>query len=267
MGEEIKEKSSMTKEELELRYEKLYPDLSKDAIKMLINTHPLYNEEEKLEEKKPKKKKAKRTEEVTEKDEDDEEKFINDLFSDEKENDSKDTIRYFFTLVSVIINVVCIIAIVVMFNNNKSIKGEMEKLEADKMDLSLKYEEIQLQKDYSSQENQRLQTIITQLQAEIDKNSSNKTQQNNQMQQDNQTQQNQNNSNENPDASNDKKEDAQGNTQTEEKIYVVKKGESLWKISQTVYGNGNYYKKIMEYNNLESEIVKEGMKLKIPNIE
>jgi LysM repeat protein len=50
-------------------------------------------------------------------------------------------------------------------------------------------------------------------------------------------------------------------------VYVVQSGDTLWKISEKVYGSGRYYKKIMEYNNIQSlDNIKRGMQLKIPKL-
>lgn len=49
--------------------------------------------------------------------------------------------------------------------------------------------------------------------------------------------------------------------------YTVKERDSFWKISQEVYGNGSYYQKIIEANNLtENSTLTPGQKLKIPKI-
>lgn len=49
--------------------------------------------------------------------------------------------------------------------------------------------------------------------------------------------------------------------------YTVQEGDTLWKISTKVYGNGRYYKNIMNYNHIkdENELIK-GMKLAIPKL-
>lgn len=49
--------------------------------------------------------------------------------------------------------------------------------------------------------------------------------------------------------------------------YTVQDGDTLWKISTKLYGNGRYYKNIMNYNHLKSEndLIK-GMKLAIPKL-
>ena len=69
------------------------------------------------------------------------------MFSEEKESDLKETSKYLISIVSLVINVACIIAILVMSNQNKSLKKEIKKVEEDKTSISLKYEEFQLQKD------------------------------------------------------------------------------------------------------------------------
>jgi nucleoid-associated protein YgaU len=48
---------------------------------------------------------------------------------------------------------------------------------------------------------------------------------------------------------------------------VVKKGESLWKIAEQYYGDGNLYKKIFEANQdilSDPNLIKVGQKLRIP---
>lgn len=46
-------------------------------------------------------------------------------------------------------------------------------------------------------------------------------------------------------------------------IYVVKAGDSLWKIARTVYGDGSKYKDIMTRNKLKSDLILVGQRLKI----
>lgn len=57
------------------------------------------------------------------------------------------------------------------------------------------------------------------------------------------------------------------NTSKEEsyKTYIVKKGDSLWKIAQNKLGNGTRYPEIMKLNNLKSTIIHTGQVLKLPN--
>ena len=47
-------------------------------------------------------------------------------------------------------------------------------------------------------------------------------------------------------------------------LYTVVKGDSLWKISSKFLGNGIYWRKIYDYNNLKSTIIYPGQQLKIP---
>lgn len=49
------------------------------------------------------------------------------------------------------------------------------------------------------------------------------------------------------------------------KTYTVKSGDSLWKIAESLLGDGNCYKEIMTLNGLKSTIIKKGQLLKIPN--
>ena len=249
----MEEKKSFTEEDLELKYEKLYPDLPKDVIKMLIKTNPLY-EKESIKQTEEKVEKPKIHKKEKEEKNEEEKEFIHSLFPNEK-TDMKNLMKYAFSAVLTLVAFICIIITVVIINQNKSIKEELKAVEAGSKEINLKYEELQLQKDYLSQENQKLQSIIGQLQLEINNNTSNQGQQN----QSNQQQ-------EEPETSNST-EPKQESTESKERIYTVKEGDSLWKISNEVYGNGNYYKKIMEYNNLQSEVVTAGRKLKIPNIE
>ena len=48
------------------------------------------------------------------------------------------------------------------------------------------------------------------------------------------------------------------------KIYIVKKGDTLWGISEKVFGNGIYWRKIYDYNNLKSTLIKNGQILELP---
>ena len=43
--------------------------------------------------------------------------------------------------------------------------------------------------------------------------------------------------------------------------YTVKKGDTLWSISERMLGSGSRYKEIMEWNNLSSILIKPGQKL------
>lgn len=45
--------------------------------------------------------------------------------------------------------------------------------------------------------------------------------------------------------------------------YTVKKGDSLWKIAEKYYGNGNQYPKIKELNGLTSDTIYPGQKLRV----
>jgi len=57
------------------------------------------------------------------------------------------------------------------------------------------------------------------------------------------------------------------NQSNKESTYIVKKGDTLWKISEKMYGKGEYYTKIIESNGLEGEnSIYEGMKLTIPSL-
>jgi hypothetical protein len=46
-------------------------------------------------------------------------------------------------------------------------------------------------------------------------------------------------------------------------IYVVKAGDSLWKIARLVYGDGSKYKEIMTKNKLKSDLILVGQRLKV----
>jgi len=49
------------------------------------------------------------------------------------------------------------------------------------------------------------------------------------------------------------------------RIHTVVKGDTLWEISKKYLGNGNRYPEIKELNNLTSNVIYSGWKLKIPN--
>jgi N-acetylmuramoyl-L-alanine amidase len=49
--------------------------------------------------------------------------------------------------------------------------------------------------------------------------------------------------------------------------YIVKKGDSLWKIAQKHLGDGARYAEIKSLNNLKSDTLKVGQILKLPNVE
>lgn len=50
-----------------------------------------------------------------------------------------------------------------------------------------------------------------------------------------------------------------------QKTYIVKRGDSLWKIAQEQLGNGARYKEIVNINNLTNNTIHPGDKLTIPN--
>lgn len=54
------------------------------------------------------------------------------------------------------------------------------------------------------------------------------------------------------------------NTSTSYTTYTVKKGDSLWKISKKLLGNGNKYTTIQKANGLSGSLIRVGQKLKIP---
>ena len=49
------------------------------------------------------------------------------------------------------------------------------------------------------------------------------------------------------------------------RVHTVVKGDTLWEISAKYLGKGNRYPEIKELNNLTSNVIYSGMKLKIPN--
>lgn len=51
---------------------------------------------------------------------------------------------------------------------------------------------------------------------------------------------------------------------SEQSIYTVVAGDSLWTIAQKRLGNGNRYKEIMTLNGLSSTVIRPGQKLKLP---
>lgn len=52
-----------------------------------------------------------------------------------------------------------------------------------------------------------------------------------------------------------------------DKSYTVKKGDTLWSIAKTFYGDGSKYKKIAEHNNIKNpNIISVGQKIKLPVI-
>lgn len=56
-----------------------------------------------------------------------------------------------------------------------------------------------------------------------------------------------------------------GLTANADSTYVVKRGDSLWKIAASTLGNGNRYKEIVSKNNLQNLSIKPGMTLIIPD--
>ncbi|HWR61004.1 MAG TPA: LysM peptidoglycan-binding domain-containing protein [Clostridia bacterium] len=46
-------------------------------------------------------------------------------------------------------------------------------------------------------------------------------------------------------------------------VYVVKKGDCLWKIARLVYGDGSRYREIMTGNKLKSDLILVGQRLKV----
>ena len=53
-------------------------------------------------------------------------------------------------------------------------------------------------------------------------------------------------------------------TSASDKVYTVKKGDSLWEISKKYLGSGPRYKEIMQLNGLKSALIRVGQKLKLP---
>lgn len=49
-------------------------------------------------------------------------------------------------------------------------------------------------------------------------------------------------------------------------IHTVKKNDSLWGIACKYYGDGSFYKEIMCFNNMKSDVIHVGDKIKIPEI-
>jgi nucleoid-associated protein YgaU len=54
------------------------------------------------------------------------------------------------------------------------------------------------------------------------------------------------------------------NAPAPQRIYIVKKGDTLWGISKKYYGSGTQYSKIMTANKLKNTVIKVGQKLVIP---
>ena len=65
-----------------------------------------------------------------------------------------------------------------------------------------------------------------------------------------------------------KEEKAEEVTKEKEKVYIVKKGDYLWKIAQEVYGSGYNWVDIAKANKLENPgVLYRGQKLKLPKVE
>ncbi len=58
------------------------------------------------------------------------------------------------------------------------------------------------------------------------------------------------------------------NTEPEEPLpeYVVKEGDTLWKIARTELGNGSRYREIMELNGLTNDLIRPGQILRLPPV-
>ena len=64
-----------------------------------------------------------------------------------------------------------------------------------------------------------------------------------------------------------KETSSKGESQSEDKfmLYLVKAGDSFWKIAATQMGSGLKYKELAKYNNLRTtDLLRPGQKLKIP---
>ncbi len=110
--------------------------------------------------------------------------------------------------------------------------------------------EIKITEDALKQENESLKQENQDLKAQLNPNSQNTTNQNN----NNQTNKPSSNSGNNSNSSSNSS-------------YTVKEGDTIWKISQTVYGNGAHFQKILDANGLkENSVLKPGQKLTIPKI-
>lgn len=126
-------------------------------------------------------------------------------------------------------------------------KQQLETLNAQISDLQKENEEL-------SSENLRLKSEIEELKSQIQEQSLIISRESSESS--------------NTESSNSNEKSKPTNTQgTQITYYTVQDGDTLWKISTKVYGNGRYYKNIMDYNHIkdENDLIK-GMKLAIPKL-
>lgn len=292
-------------ENLEDHYSKMYKDLPPDIVKMLINTHPLYGdkksdkkvkrvvteaddfeedtlsvdlkeaqdkevkvlkenlnleeEPEIIPEKKPipknPKKKARPVHNNDNEEDEEEKEFLYSLFSKEEEKEALDKQdsgpgKYIAIGILTIALIVCIIGMIVSFIQNNKNKELVDKLTKERDSLSLELKNEKNLQESNFKEKEELAKEIESL-----KNQLNLASQPNQEPE----QPEENSNSENP-----------NNTETNsngQKTYTVQAKDNFWKISLKVYGDGKYFKNIIEANNLsENYPLKTGEILIIPDI-
>jgi LysM repeat protein len=272
-------------ESIEEHYAKVYSDLPEEVVKMLINTHPLYEKDKELikdkeltkdkltkDSLKPEDASSKskveqdkdiedeRYEEDEEEEEDDDEddeddiedeekEFLSSLFSKQDKKHGKGTLRKYLAA-AVVLTLVLVIGIFafgkIIKNNNKIAQLQSDNFILEGRIDTLEVEKQQILENYSD--------LASELESQ--KQSSEPT------------------SNQTPTKNNAASQTAikettkvvASTTQTP-KTYTVAAGDSFWKISKKLYGSGNYYLDIMKENNIKKEAdIFEGMTLKLPDI-
>lgn len=284
-------------ESIEEHYAKMYKDLPPDVVKMLISTHPLYGDKaeelkdeiektkepvkeiiksstevkvteetkkidiepvkDKLSaESKSQAKVVKLKEDNIEDNPDEEKEFLYSLFSDDKEG--KDINKFKRNIIICILTsifLVCIIGMVVNIIQSNKNKTLAETLKTEKQDLVEKLNNLEIEKQKIDSENEDLNGENESLKNQL-VDSTQKIEEETQLP--------------------SKESIVSESTKSTENIkptiqtqtHKVAKGETLWKISEKMYGTGKYYTDIMKANNIAKDSdVKEGMVLTIPAIQ
>lgn len=184
------------------------------------------------------------------------EEYGKEFFDDEEyyEDDYEDENQYKTSLVSKAISIAVIATLTI------STSFLAFSLISTKAELKTAKEEIQELKDAK---NKLLETSLTDASTSlnISENSTTENSSNH-----NNKQETQNNSNNLAPANNSNTTGTNSNNSTQTE-YIVKEGDTIWKISKKVYGSGANFQKILDANNLkENSVLSPGQKLIIPKI-
>lgn len=184
--------------------------------------------------------------------------FEEDDSSDDYEDEPVNKSSSFSRILIIATIVVFATSTVILSINLTSIKSTNAKLEAElSVSNSGQSAEDKLSIESLQAQNNELQSELNELKGVDDEDGADNSETSNNSSENNTTSNSSNNTSSNNNSSNN-------STTTE---YTVVQGDVLWTISEKVYGNGAYYTKIVEANNLdENAILAPGKKLKIPQL-